>query len=94
MRVTGVQLVGHGSAESTAKLLGTRIDLLDAFDDERIDIEVVLQIMDVDAARFTFLQSLSATGPSRAVPSDSASAHSQRLLLVRLRRADHHRHSR
>jgi malate dehydrogenase len=44
-----LQLVGHGSPTSEAKLLGTRIDLLDAFDDERVEIEVVPKIIDVDA---------------------------------------------
>jgi malate dehydrogenase len=44
-----LQLVGHGSLSSEAKLLGTRIDLLDAFDDERVEIEVVPKIIDVDA---------------------------------------------
>jgi malate dehydrogenase len=44
-----LQLVGHGSLASEAKLLGTRIDLLDAFDEERVEIEVVPQILDVDA---------------------------------------------
>jgi malate dehydrogenase len=37
-----LQLVGRGmAAASTAKLLATRIDLLDAFDDECVEIEVV-----------------------------------------------------
>lgn len=44
-----LQLVGHGSPVSEARLLSTRIDLLDAFDDERVDIEVVPKIIDVDA---------------------------------------------
>jgi malate dehydrogenase len=44
-----LQLVGHGSHTSEAKLLSTRIDLLDAFDDERVEIEVVPKIIDVDA---------------------------------------------
>ena len=44
-----LQLVGHGSPTSEAKLLGTRVDLLDAFDDERVEIEVVPKIIDVDA---------------------------------------------
>jgi malate dehydrogenase len=44
-----LQLVGHGASTSEAKLLGTRIDLLDAFDDERIDVEMVPNISDVDA---------------------------------------------
>jgi malate dehydrogenase len=44
-----LQLVGHGSHHSEGILLGTRIDLLDAFDDERVDIEVVPKIIDVDA---------------------------------------------
>lgn len=44
-----LQLVGHGSSVSEARLLATRIDLLDAFDDERVEIEVVPKIIDVDA---------------------------------------------
>jgi malate dehydrogenase len=44
-----LQLVGHGSPASEGKLLATRIDLLDAFDDKRIEIEVVPKIIDVDA---------------------------------------------
>jgi len=44
-----LQLVGHGAAESEQKLLGTRVDLLDAFDDERVEIEMVPRIADVDA---------------------------------------------
>lgn len=44
-----LQLVGHGSPTSEVKLLSTRIDLLDAFDDERVEIEVVPKIIDVDA---------------------------------------------
>jgi len=44
-----LQLVGHGASASEAKLLGTRIDLLDAFDDERVEIEMVPKIEDVDA---------------------------------------------
>jgi malate dehydrogenase len=43
-----LQLVGRGMPASTAKLLATRIDLLDAFDDERVEIEVVPNIEDVD----------------------------------------------
>lgn len=43
-----LQLVGRGVRASTAKLLATRIDLLDAFDDERVEIEVVPNIEDVD----------------------------------------------
>jgi malate dehydrogenase len=44
-----LQLVGHGSRASEARLLGMRIDLLDAFDEQQVEIEVVPQIMDVDA---------------------------------------------
>src|ERR1700689_4548223 len=42
------QLVGHGIASSSAQLLSNRLDLLDAFDDEGVDIEVVANIEDVD----------------------------------------------
>lgn len=44
-----IQLVGHGNPKSEARLLATRIDLLDAFDDSRIEIEVVPEIGDLDA---------------------------------------------
>src|ERR1700733_7426232 len=44
-----LQLTGHGSQESEAKLLGTRIDLLDAFDEGRVEVEVVPRLMDLDA---------------------------------------------
>jgi len=44
-----LQLVGHGLETSSARLLATRIDLLDAFDDNRVDVEMVPEIADVDA---------------------------------------------
>lgn len=44
-----LQLVARGVEFSSAKLLSTRIDLMDAFDDEGVDIEVVANIEDVDA---------------------------------------------
>jgi len=44
-----LQLVGHGATKSEKKLLAARVDLLDAFDDERVDIEMVPKIADVDA---------------------------------------------
>jgi malate dehydrogenase len=44
-----LQLTGHGSPESEAKLLGTRIDLLDAFDERRVEVEVVPRLIDLDA---------------------------------------------
>jgi malate dehydrogenase len=44
-----LQLTGHGSLKSEAKLLGTRIDLLDAFDEGRVEVEVVPRLMDLDA---------------------------------------------
>src|SRR5271163_79710 len=43
-----LQLVGHGVLSSSAHLLSNRIDLMDAFDDEGVDIEVVANIEDVD----------------------------------------------
>ncbi len=42
-------LVGHGVQATERKLLSTRIDLLDAFDDERVGIEIVPDVCDVDA---------------------------------------------
>jgi malate dehydrogenase len=45
-----LQLVGHGNPKSEARLLATRIDLLDAFDDTRIEVELVPQIADLDAS--------------------------------------------
>jgi len=44
-----LQLVGHGNPKSEARLLAERIDLLDAFDDSRVEVEVVPQIADLDA---------------------------------------------
>lgn len=44
-----LQLTGHGSQECEAKLLGTRIDLLDAFDERRVEVEVVPRLIDLDA---------------------------------------------
>jgi malate dehydrogenase len=43
-----LQLVGHGVLSSSAHLLSNRIDLMDAFDDEGVDIEVVANLEDVD----------------------------------------------
>jgi malate dehydrogenase len=43
-----LQLVGHGIASSSAQLLSNRIDLMDAFDDEGVDVEVVANTEDVD----------------------------------------------
>ncbi len=43
-----LQLVGHGNPSSSAHLLSNRIDLLDAFDEEGVDVEVVANIEDVD----------------------------------------------
>jgi malate dehydrogenase len=43
-----LQLVGHGILSSSAQLLSNRIDLMDAFDDEGVDVEVVGNIEDVD----------------------------------------------
>ena len=40
---------GDGDRERVLPLLATRIDLLDAFDDSRIEVEVVPQIADLDA---------------------------------------------
>ena len=44
-----LQLAGHGSQETEAKLLGTRIDLLDAFDEGRVEVEVVPRLADLNA---------------------------------------------
>jgi malate dehydrogenase len=43
-----VQLVGHGILSSSALLLSNRIDLMDAFDDEGVDVEVVANLEDID----------------------------------------------
>jgi malate dehydrogenase len=43
-----LQLVGHGLPCSSAHLLSSRIDLMDAFDDEGVDIEVVADLQDAD----------------------------------------------
>ena len=42
-------LVGQAHPHSEVRLLATRIDLLDAFDDGRVEVEVVPQIADLDA---------------------------------------------
>jgi malate dehydrogenase len=42
-------LVGHGVLTTERKLLSTRVDLMDAFDDERVCIEVVPDVSDVEA---------------------------------------------
>lgn len=44
-----LQLVGRGAVESERRLLAARIDLLDAFAHERVEIEMVPTIGDVDA---------------------------------------------
>jgi len=44
-----LQLVGHGASRSEKMLLAERVDLLDAFDDGRIEVEMVPNIADVDA---------------------------------------------
>ena len=44
-----VQLVGHGASKSEKMLLAERVDLLDAFDDGRVEVEMVPNIADVDA---------------------------------------------
>jgi malate dehydrogenase len=44
-----LQLAGHGSQETEAKLLSTRIDLLDAFDEGRVEVDVVPGVTDLDA---------------------------------------------
>ena len=43
-----LQLVGRGIPSNSAQLLSNRIDLMDAFDDEGVDIEVVANIEDID----------------------------------------------
>jgi malate dehydrogenase len=43
-----LQLVAHGVKSSSARLLSQRIDLMDAFDDKEIEIEVVPNIDAVD----------------------------------------------
>lgn len=43
-----LQLVGHGSS-SSSRLLATRVDLMDAFDDEAVNIEFVANVEDIKA---------------------------------------------
>ncbi len=43
-----LQLVGHGVSSSSSKLLATRVDLMDAFDDDSVDIELVANIQDTE----------------------------------------------
>src|SRR5690242_19930429 len=42
-------LVGHGVLKTERKLLSTRIDLMDAFYDDRICIEIVPDVCEVEA---------------------------------------------
>jgi malate dehydrogenase len=42
-------LVGHGVLATERKLLSMRVDLMDAFDDDRVRIEVVPNVSDVEA---------------------------------------------
>jgi malate dehydrogenase len=42
-------LVGHGAQATEQKLLSMRVDLMDAFDDDRVRIEVVPNVSDVEA---------------------------------------------
>jgi malate dehydrogenase len=42
-------LVGHGAPASERRLLSMRVDLLDAFDDQRVTIEVASDIPEVEA---------------------------------------------
>jgi malate dehydrogenase len=44
-----LQLVAHGRTAGSARLVSTRIDLMDAFDDTGVEIEVVANLEDVDA---------------------------------------------
>ena len=44
-----LQLVARGVDSSSMKLLSMRVDLLDAFDDQGVNVEVVASIEDVDA---------------------------------------------
>lgn len=44
-----LQLVGHGASKSERMLLAERVDLLDAFDDGRVEVEMVPNLSDVDA---------------------------------------------
>ena len=44
-----LQLVGHGEADSTARLLAIRVDLLDAFDDHRVLIDVLPDVSSSNA---------------------------------------------
>ncbi|WP_052200185.1 hypothetical protein [Terriglobus sp. TAA 43] len=44
-----LQLVGHGEPSSYGRLLAIRADLLDAFDDLRVSIDVAPQLEDIEA---------------------------------------------
>ena len=44
-----IQLVGHGEENSTGRLLAIRMDLMDAFDDHRVLIEVLHDVTSSDA---------------------------------------------
>jgi malate dehydrogenase len=47
-------LVGRGALANEHRLLSMRVDLLDAFDDQRVHIEVVPDIPEVEADTLSF----------------------------------------
>src|SRR5271170_1299761 len=56
-----LQLVARGVDSSSVKLLSMRVDLLDAFDDQGVDIEVVANIEDVDGEIVVMCAGVSST---------------------------------
>ena len=62
-------LVGHGILATERKLLSTRIDLMDAFDDDRVRIEIVPDVCDVDADIVILVAGASLSAAGSAGPS-------------------------
>jgi malate dehydrogenase len=44
-----LQLIGHGESNSTGRLFAIRMDLMDAFDDHRVQIDVLPDVSSADA---------------------------------------------
>ena len=60
-----LQLVGRGVPTSRRKLLAIRADLMDAFDDEQIRIEVVPDVSDVEADVVVVAAGVTASSPTQ-----------------------------
>jgi malate dehydrogenase len=58
-------LVGHGVLATERKLLSMRVDLMDAFDDDRVQIEVVPNVSDVEADIVVVTASATVSSPAQ-----------------------------